>query len=53
MAASELEVYLLKEFTVYQSLKATIENLGQNFEIILWKRVHFLIKLQARNMKLY
>ena len=39
------------EFSVYQSLKAAIQNLGQNFEIILWKSF-FLIKLQAGSMKL-
>ena len=41
MAASKLEVYLLKELTVHQSLKAAIENLGQNFETILWKSSFF------------
>ena len=40
MAASELEVSL-KEFAVYQSLKAAIQNLTQNFEIILWKSLFF------------
>ena len=41
MVSSELEVSIVKEFTIYQSLKAAIQNLGKNFEIILWKGSFF------------
>ena len=40
MAASELELSV-KKFTVYQSLKAAIQNLGKIFEIILRKSSFF------------
>ena len=41
MVSSELEVSIVKEFNIYQSLKAGIQNLGKNFEIILWKGSFF------------
>ena len=40
MAASELEV-LLKEFTIYQTLKAATKHLGKKFDIILWEGSFF------------
>ena len=40
MAASKREVSV-KEFIVYQSLTAVIQNLGKILEIIIWKGSFF------------